>query len=772
MKKIIEGLSPAFATLRSSVARPAVQTIQPQRFISRSAANLPPHVRTVYSKLIKKIAQVDYGNDKTWKVLNRIMKSLPHDEATETGLRRQIKDLPETLHEAFDEFLSLPKKDMRGLPVDDEMRHDLSVVIPSFSAPVYKAHDQKTWESDNLATHTVYENSLTNISPSNNFDSKVPSCVTSVSFDKEGVMYINILTYPAWNSASQYFYNCKITEQADQIIIYEVLCGLKSPKQAYKEVSGYDNIQDSNAKSFCINSIGHDENFSSKKLRVIDEKLEGQLRQRLGLDKEQTIVMKQKRPEFISPLNLIPQIVHAISQSQEYIDNELLVIPLPAQHPKSNFHCYIVVDIINEMLAKHNIYARLGSIPGWDENANTKYYLSLYGEEFRQDPRKAVAEIIEVIKKESGSVYDKIAKGWRKEGDFFVKDREGSHFYYALGLICDISDELDDKGSLVKIKSLDAFLKFQSKLAGREMTVEELEREGMIKYVEAKLVGNLIHNDTAIVIEGFEGVDESFKEKFPEVWHGVELAKINGCEIIDPIVSFDTRHLVRSYFNMDDNSRELLDLLLLINVIAEGISWNQKADLVDYVKKAILPIYEHFTQRGIIEKMPQWLNPLTESSIEKHYKKTSLKFSEGGGEKILMLHLNNLSKHLFKTSNEYSLEKFYEQLEAMPDTSTVVGLVGLAHITMFDNQAGIQILDSKDNFRRGVLTLPESGRKITFAFYGGMHRDMEGYREMAKYIDKIGQGLKVPEDHGDGIVTASYQRIIDGFKKQRDQGRK
>lgn len=279
----------------------------------------------------------------------------------------------------------------------------------------------------------------------------------------------------------------------------------------------------------------------------------------------------------------------------------------------------------------------------------------------------------------------------------------------------------------------------------------------------------------ALLIEGAKGVQLYQKGDFrqalsgpsPEVYHMHEIAKANGWDYFDPIVSFDIPHLFHAFTKFPPTQHERI-----AHVVLDFFRSNTPLDKLT-LQLFVLPAYQQFLENNGETILPAWLERLSQSNnqeiaqqkqnmIKTVYCKHAKPVEKYKEENQLIL------KWMFDSANRLSAIALKRYLDEHPDVTHVVGLTGLTHLAILD-KFNIKV-------KTPVSCLAEfqiGDRLVNITLFGSVHGESTGLTMLSNYLQKMGFKTQNDEtlrlmnqDANEFFELAGVRAITNQFDRQ------
>ncbi|MCS5709094.1 hypothetical protein CC99x_009275 [Candidatus Berkiella cookevillensis] len=279
----------------------------------------------------------------------------------------------------------------------------------------------------------------------------------------------------------------------------------------------------------------------------------------------------------------------------------------------------------------------------------------------------------------------------------------------------------------------------------------------------------------ALLIEGVKGVQlyqngdftQALSGPNPEIYHMHEIAKANGWDYFDPIVSFDLLHIFHALTKFPATQHERV-----VHVVLDFFRSSTPIDKLT-LQLFVLPAYQQFLANKGETVLPAWLARLSQSNNQEiakqkqdmiktvycKYAKPVEKYKE---ENELIL------KWMLDSSNRLSAIDLKRYLDEHPDVTHVVGLVGLTHLAMLDKFS----IKVKTPF--SCLAECKIGeRLVNITLFGSVHGERTGLTMLSNYLQKM--GFKTQNDEmlasmtqnaGEFVELAGIRAITNQFDRQ------
>lgn len=236
----------------------------------------------------------------------------------------------------------------------------------------------------------------------------------------------------------------------------------------------------------------------------------------------------------------------------------------------------------------------------------------------------------------------------------------------------------------------------------------------------------------AFLIEGFTSCDDEYR--FPEIDAAKELAQKNACAFFDTVVSAGVKLFSEAIKRKDERSQKILALKTFSDFK------NHAASEQILIEQLIKEPYVFLLKNGIIKEIPSWVISLDANTIGSFEAESFKTYFDNDREKF-KAEVQELEKELDLLSGALSQQEFMAYLTAHKDIMTVYGLIGEAHLSMF-NSIG-KVVSQQDGYAH--IQVSADSRLVEIHLFGGMHGELNHYQAMVDYVKTNEQGLVIPE---------------------------
>lgn len=265
----------------------------------------------------------------------------------------------------------------------------------------------------------------------------------------------------------------------------------------------------------------------------------------------------------------------------------------------------------------------------------------------------------------------------------------------------------------------------------------------------------------ALLIEGVKGVQlyqngdftQTLSGPNPEVYHMHEIAKANGWDYFDPIVSFDIPHLIHVFTKFPSKQHERI-----VHVVLDFFRSNTPLDKLT-LQLFVLPAYQQFLVNKGETVLPAWLARLSQSNNQE-----TAKQKEDMIKTVYHRHAKPVEKYkeenelilkwMLDSSNRLSAIDLKRHLDEHPDITHVVGLVGLTHLAMLDKFS----IKVKTPFSC-LAECEISGRVVNITLFGCVHGEGMGLTMLSNYLQKM--GFKTQNDEMLASVNQNVGKFLE-----------
>ena len=242
------------------------------------------------------------------------------------------------------------------------------------------------------------------------------------------------------------------------------------------------------------------------------------------------------------------------------------------------------------------------------------------------------------------------------------------------------------------------------------------------------------NKEVAFIIEGHRSFEKktSNQHRFPEISAAIQLAKINDYEYFDPISSYDEESIAELLKDAKDEQRQTIVLIILTDFATE-------ADPSDIIKKLIKPPFEALVKRGVLTKIPEWLQELTADKIPNLSQRVLSQYTKSSAIEDFKREAKQIHANLDRISKIISQKRLVSYLDSHPRVVSIYGLIGRDHLNEFD--AVGDVISKNGDYAN--VRIKHDSKTINLYLFGGEHRKIKYYEAMAKLASA--HGLRIPE---------------------------
>lgn len=262
----------------------------------------------------------------------------------------------------------------------------------------------------------------------------------------------------------------------------------------------------------------------------------------------------------------------------------------------------------------------------------------------------------------------------------------------------------------------------------------------------------------AFLIEGHTSCND--KSRFPEIVTTKELAQTNHCLFFDSVVNYDDELLSEAIKSKNERDQKILAL-------STFLAFHDEADRKDIIDQLIKSPYRHLLQSGAIKEIPSWVNNLDENTINSFAADVYKTYFDNDPGKF-KLENQQLRKVLHTLSDKLSQQKFAAYLAEHKEITTIYGLIGKHHLSMFDGIS--KVISQKDGYTHVQISV--ESRLVNIHLFGGTHGESEHYQAMIDHVKANEQGFIIPETpkKSSSMDMASLLTLLGPISASRDSG--
>lgn len=239
-------------------------------------------------------------------------------------------------------------------------------------------------------------------------------------------------------------------------------------------------------------------------------------------------------------------------------------------------------------------------------------------------------------------------------------------------------------------------------------------------------------------LEDIKARDQLLSGPHPEVVCCYQIAKNNHLPYFDPIISFDVTHITFAFSKLPAHQHQRL-----VHAILDFFRPKFQNDQIVF-NLLIAPAYHCYFTQSKCTTLPGWHKHMSQGqfSYDKKQMINAVYDKHNNREQMFTKESEIIIEWLLKKSNELSKIEFLRYLEANPNITHVVGLVGLCHLRMLDSfQVKI-----RTPFNVLIDVPLQNNRVVSVCLMGSQHGEFTGFRMLSSYLEKNHFDCALPEE--------------------------